>query len=224
MVLDWRDEAELHAQLSAFNLPLFNCIHIIAHTKIPAGFAAENVSVIPHDAEAFARALYGELHRCDAAGAGLIVVEAPPESPAWSAASPTGCTARRREVVSPALAVRQVQPGEEGFQRKIVNGKGSSAWAKLVQRPGSGQRSKTPPAVHAALQAFREQFAVERVQRQVKRIDRPVHVVELEKFIAELSVVQAHCRSPYHATAQGMSLIINSSGCIQPAICCMSGG
>ena len=56
----------------------------IAHTNIPAGFGTENVSVIPHDAEAFARALYAELHRCDAAGAELIIVEAPPDSPEWS--------------------------------------------------------------------------------------------------------------------------------------------
>jgi L-threonylcarbamoyladenylate synthase len=83
VVLDWRDEADLRLQLRAFGLPPA-AVHIIAHTKIPAGFAAENVSVIPHDAEAFARALYGELHRCDAAGARLIVVEAPPETPAWS--------------------------------------------------------------------------------------------------------------------------------------------
>ena len=42
------------------------------------------MSVIPHDAEAFARALYGELHRCDDEGAELIVVEAPPETPEWA--------------------------------------------------------------------------------------------------------------------------------------------
>jgi len=83
VVWDWRDEADLRSQISAGSVPL-STVHIIAHTKIPAGFAPENVSVIPHDAEAFARALYGELHRCDAAKAGLIVVEAPPESPAWS--------------------------------------------------------------------------------------------------------------------------------------------
>ena len=33
---------------------------------------------------AFARAIYAELHRCDEAGADLIVIEAPPESPEWS--------------------------------------------------------------------------------------------------------------------------------------------
>jgi L-threonylcarbamoyladenylate synthase len=83
VVLNWKDDAELKFQVSGFRFPVSNCF-IIAHTKIPGGFPAENVSVIPHDAEAFARTLYGELHRCDAAGAKLIVVEAPPETPEWS--------------------------------------------------------------------------------------------------------------------------------------------
>jgi L-threonylcarbamoyladenylate synthase len=83
VVLNWSAESDLLAQLSTFNFQL-STTHVIAHTKIPAGFPPENVSVIPHDAEAFARALYGELHRCDAAGANLIVVEAPPETPEWS--------------------------------------------------------------------------------------------------------------------------------------------
>ena len=83
IVLDWRDEADLNLQLSAFNLQPSTCC-IIAHTKIPSGEKFGGVSVIPHDAEAFARALYAELHRCDAAGAALIVVEAPPDAPEWS--------------------------------------------------------------------------------------------------------------------------------------------
>jgi L-threonylcarbamoyladenylate synthase len=41
------------------------------------------VSVIPHDAAAFARAIYAELHECDEAGAELIVVEAPPDTSEW---------------------------------------------------------------------------------------------------------------------------------------------
>jgi L-threonylcarbamoyladenylate synthase len=45
------------------------------------------VSVIPHDAEAFARAIYAELHRCDELGAELIVVEQPPETTEWRAIS-----------------------------------------------------------------------------------------------------------------------------------------
>ena len=43
------------------------------------------VSVLPHDPEAYARALYGELHQCDAGGAELIVVEAVPEKGDWEA-------------------------------------------------------------------------------------------------------------------------------------------
>jgi hypothetical protein len=78
VILNWRDDADLNSQLSTSQLSTFNCF-IIAHTKIPSGEIFAGVSVIPHDAEAFARAIYAELHRCDGAGAGGIVVEAPPE-------------------------------------------------------------------------------------------------------------------------------------------------
>ncbi len=83
LVWDWLDDADLKSRLASLPFPL-SATQIIAHTRIPSGFAAANVSVIPHDAEAFARALYAEWHRCDAAGAGLIVVEAPPNLPEWS--------------------------------------------------------------------------------------------------------------------------------------------
>jgi L-threonylcarbamoyladenylate synthase len=83
LVLEWNNDADLTAQLVTRRLSPATCF-VIVHTKIPAGFGAANVSVMPHDAEAFARALYAELHRCDAAGAQLIVVEAPPDLPEWS--------------------------------------------------------------------------------------------------------------------------------------------
>jgi L-threonylcarbamoyladenylate synthase len=83
IVLNWRDEADLHRQLPAFNFQL-STTHVIAHTKIPSGGNFADVSVMPHDAEAFARAFYAELHSCDEAGAELIVVEALPQSPEWS--------------------------------------------------------------------------------------------------------------------------------------------
>ena len=83
VVLGWSSDADLQIQLTAFHsLPATT--HIIAHTQIPGRFSPKNVSVIPHDAEVFARALYAEWHRCDEAGATLIVVEAPPDSPEWS--------------------------------------------------------------------------------------------------------------------------------------------
>ena len=84
VVLSWQTDAELRKAIAARHLSLAAC-HIIAHTRIPAGDGLGRVSVIPHDAEAFARALYAELHACDEAGAELIVVEALPETSEWLA-------------------------------------------------------------------------------------------------------------------------------------------
>ena len=83
LLLNWKDDADLQSQLAArHSSPATG--FIIAHTKIPAVENFADVSVMPHDAEAFARALYSELHRCDAAGAELIVIERPLDSPEWS--------------------------------------------------------------------------------------------------------------------------------------------
>jgi L-threonylcarbamoyladenylate synthase len=83
LVLKWTDDAELAADLATRHLSPVTCF-IIAHTKIPSGEDFARVSVSPHDAEAFARAIYAELHRCDEAGAEGIIVEAPPGSPEWA--------------------------------------------------------------------------------------------------------------------------------------------
>ena len=83
VVVSWGNDAELLKKIGDWKSEIAK-VHIVAHTRIPSGFGEANVSVIPHDAEAFARALYAELHRCDAAGAKLIVVEAPPDLPEWS--------------------------------------------------------------------------------------------------------------------------------------------
>ncbi|HEX4343168.1 MAG TPA: L-threonylcarbamoyladenylate synthase [Verrucomicrobiae bacterium] len=86
LILDWNSEAEFRAEIRRADsaVPLSK-IHVIAHTCIPSGDDLGRVSVIPHDAEAFARALYAEWHHCDEAGAELIVVENPPQTPEWSA-------------------------------------------------------------------------------------------------------------------------------------------
>jgi L-threonylcarbamoyladenylate synthase len=84
VVLSWTDEADLKSQLSTLKSDLQRC-HVVAHTRIPLGLAGAQVSLIPHDPPAFARALYAELHRCDEAGAEWIVVEAVPEAPEWDA-------------------------------------------------------------------------------------------------------------------------------------------
>jgi L-threonylcarbamoyladenylate synthase len=83
LVLNWRDDRDLQSQIRSSQFATRNCF-VIAHTKIPSGEDFADVSVMPHDAEAFARALYAELHRCDAAGAAVIAVEAPPAAPEWS--------------------------------------------------------------------------------------------------------------------------------------------
>jgi L-threonylcarbamoyladenylate synthase len=84
LVRSWNDESDLKLQLGKSGLTPAK-IHIIAHTNIPTGGDWGRVSVIPHDSEAFARAIYAELHTCDELGAGLIVVEAPPDTSEWQA-------------------------------------------------------------------------------------------------------------------------------------------
>jgi L-threonylcarbamoyladenylate synthase len=82
LVRSWENEERLKAQVGALNTP-FNQTHIVAHTRVPMSDAWGRVSVIPHDPEAFARAIYAELHQCDEHGAALIVVEALPETAEW---------------------------------------------------------------------------------------------------------------------------------------------
>jgi L-threonylcarbamoyladenylate synthase len=80
----WSDATDLLSRIHNARYP-GETVHVIAHTRIPLDSALRNVSVIPHDPPAYARAIYAELHRCDEAGAELIVVEAPPESAEWAA-------------------------------------------------------------------------------------------------------------------------------------------
>lgn len=82
LVLSWREEADLLHQLVRLGLAPDRA-WVLAHSQIPLGGGFGTVSVIPHDAEAYARALYAELHRCDEEGAAYIVVEAPPDTPEW---------------------------------------------------------------------------------------------------------------------------------------------
>src|SRR5438105_9859075 len=92
LVLSWRDDAHLEAQLAqTFNVQRsrFNvqrsAFYVLAHTHIPSPESFASVSVIPHDPEAFARALYAELHRADEAQAQCIIIEAVPDSIEWRA-------------------------------------------------------------------------------------------------------------------------------------------
>ena len=101
LVLNWTDDADLRKQFRNPQSAIRNC-HVIAHTRIPSGDGLAAVSVIPHDAEAFARAIYAELHRCDEAGAELIVVEALPDAPEWSGIADRLRRAAADEPIRPA--------------------------------------------------------------------------------------------------------------------------
>lgn len=84
IISEWKNEGDLLRQLARPGIPLSR-VHVIAHTQIPLHEKLGRVSVIPHDPEAYARALYAELHQCDEEGAELIVVEALPNTEAWRA-------------------------------------------------------------------------------------------------------------------------------------------
>ena len=87
-ILSWHNDSDLHPQIVALRGNTQYAIrntHIIDHTNIPSMDEFARISVIPHDPEAFARAIYAELHQCDEAGAELIVIEAVPETPEWNA-------------------------------------------------------------------------------------------------------------------------------------------
>ena len=106
-VLSWRDTAALLAQLSTLNIPPSRC-GIIAHTTIPSDEQFGGVSVIPHDAEAFARAIYSELHRCDEAAVEWIIVESPPAAPEWE-----GIADRLRRASAEGMETRNLPIGRE---------------------------------------------------------------------------------------------------------------
>jgi len=83
VIRTWCDEADLLRQVAGLGFAPA-ATFVLAHTRIPLGGRFPHVHVIPDDPEAFARALYAELHRCDDAGAGLIVIETLPDTPEWA--------------------------------------------------------------------------------------------------------------------------------------------
>ena len=84
LVLNWKDEEDLENQISYSRTP-HDRVHVIAHTHVVGGTRFGRVTVFPREVEAYARALYNELHQCDKEGAELICVEAPPDDSEWVA-------------------------------------------------------------------------------------------------------------------------------------------
>jgi L-threonylcarbamoyladenylate synthase len=86
LLCSWRHEDELREEVARLGFSPA-ATHLVVHTRIPSGRGWASVNVIPHDSEAFARAIYSQLHECDDAGAELIIVEALPETSEWRALS-----------------------------------------------------------------------------------------------------------------------------------------
>jgi L-threonylcarbamoyladenylate synthase len=84
VMMDWSDEDALRRRLADLGARPERT-HLVAHGRIPPSSSLARVCVIPQDPEAFARALYAELHRCDEQGAEWILVETLPEGAAWNA-------------------------------------------------------------------------------------------------------------------------------------------
>lgn len=82
VVWSWCGDRELTERILAEALPAEQ-VHVLAHSRIPGDPMPAQVSFIPDDPEAFARALYGYLHQCDDRGARLIIIEEPPSGAAW---------------------------------------------------------------------------------------------------------------------------------------------
>lgn len=82
VIWQWAGEAELDQRLSCEGIAPDNVV-VIAYDQIPFRGRWPHVHVVPHDAEAYARAIYSQLQGCDSRGVQLIVVERPPIGPEW---------------------------------------------------------------------------------------------------------------------------------------------
>jgi L-threonylcarbamoyladenylate synthase len=78
----WQDTTDLGAQIDALGV-VRSHVHVLAHTRVPPPDRLGGVSILPRDPAAYARVIYAELHRCDDAGAELIVIEETPEVLEW---------------------------------------------------------------------------------------------------------------------------------------------
>jgi L-threonylcarbamoyladenylate synthase len=84
VVLRWRDDADLADQVAAFGVARER-IHVLSRHRISSREGFGHVAIMPAEAQGYAQALYAELHRCDDAGAELIIVQAPPVEEEWRA-------------------------------------------------------------------------------------------------------------------------------------------
>lgn len=82
IVASWKNDGELSALVKECGVKPEG-IHVITYENIPEANPFGRVAIIPYDEDAYARAIYAELHRSDELGALLILVERPPAGGKW---------------------------------------------------------------------------------------------------------------------------------------------
>jgi hypothetical protein len=79
----WANASELKRRLASHETNTRG-IHLLVHTIMPSDPGTfGRLAVLPREPDAFGRLLYAELHRSDALGAKMVVVERPPDSAEW---------------------------------------------------------------------------------------------------------------------------------------------
>lgn len=81
-VWSWGSDAELLDRVTRESMPPER-LFVLTHSRVPRDPIPAQVSFMPDDPEAFARAFYGYLHECDDRGAALVIVEELPAGSAW---------------------------------------------------------------------------------------------------------------------------------------------
>jgi L-threonylcarbamoyladenylate synthase len=84
VVLNWKDAQDLKQQVANLHYSISQT-YVVTHTKTVLSGEFGGGAVIAQGAEAFARAIYSELHRADESGARLIVIEELPGQIEWQA-------------------------------------------------------------------------------------------------------------------------------------------
>ncbi len=82
VVWSWTDETDLDRRLASEGVAPDKVV-VIAYDRIPMHGRWPNIHLVPNDPEAYARAIYSQLHACDECNIQLIVIETPPIGPVW---------------------------------------------------------------------------------------------------------------------------------------------
>ena len=98
-IWSWESDAELLDRVTRESIPPEQ-LFVLTHSRVPEESIPAQISFLPDDPEAFARALYGYLHECDNRGAQLVVIEGLPTGTAWD-----GIRDRLQRASAPAMRI-----------------------------------------------------------------------------------------------------------------------